>query len=340
MCSGPDFFPDRRWRRIYSDSPLVTPEAYLKNFGRLAQAQCRSDWSALPIIRNVAFRWKAEHTMSQVTSILGQRGKATDTEVSDLVSAARSLYEKLHSGFVGSGVHRIPVAGDTTKLPYAAGLSPLEKRLAWAQHFLAKQLAGTQQLRQLMGHSQFGARVVYGDCLFVTISPNEQHSALVLRISRYRQKDPYIKHGKPERIKMARRDYPSLEQPTQPGDDSVQIDLPEYDLRRALTAQDPLAVIEAYKIEILLRLGTLLGIRICPNCPRCNDGPYGCQDKFGSNMRLGGGVLGGIPALGGGAEHQGYGTPHLHVEVHVACVYQHDTLADIVRKLQEKHFSM
>ena len=54
---------------------------------------------------------------------------------------------------------------------------------------------GTQQLRQLMGHSQFGARVVYGDCLFATASPNEQHSALVLHISRYRRNDPYVRYG-------------------------------------------------------------------------------------------------------------------------------------------------
>ena len=202
MCSGPDFFPNRRWRRLFSDAPIVTPQAFLANFGRLVQAQCRSDWSALPIMRNVVFRWTAEHTMSQVTSIVGKRGSAANTEVSSLIQAAQNLYKKLHEGFVGSGVHRVPVAGDTTKLPFAAGLSPLEKKMAWAQHFLAKQMAGTQQLRQLMGHNQFGARICYGDCLFITISPNEQHSALVLRLSRYRQNDPYIRHAKSKRRRL------------------------------------------------------------------------------------------------------------------------------------------
>ena len=51
-------------------------------------------------------------------------------------------------------------------------------------------------------------------------------------------------------------------------------------------------------------------------------------------------MLGGIPALGGGTEHQGYGTPHLHVEVHVASAYQFDSLAEIVQKLQDQRFSM
>ena len=38
------------------------------------------------------------------------------------------------------------------------------------------------KLERTMGRSQFGARIVYGDCLFFTISPNEQHSCLVLRL--------------------------------------------------------------------------------------------------------------------------------------------------------------
>ena len=76
---------------------------------------------------------------------------------------------------------------------------------------------------------------------------------------------------------------------------------------RAAAARDPLAVVEGYKVEILLRLAILLGIRMCPNCPRCNrydhHGLGGCQDRFGNNMRPGGGILGGAPALGGSTEH-------------------------------------
>ena len=127
------------------------------------------------------------------------------------VKAAQSLYHHLHNGFTGKGVHRVPIAGDTTRLPYATGLTPLEKRLAWAQHHLAANLGGSQQLRQTMGHCQFGARVVYGDCIFVTISPNEQHSALVLRLSRFRRNDPYVQHGDGILQRLACADFPALE---------------------------------------------------------------------------------------------------------------------------------
>jgi hypothetical protein len=60
----------------------------------------------------------------------------------------------------------------------------------------------------------------------------------------------------------------------------------------------------------------------------------GCQDRFGNNMRPVGGVLGGMPAFGGGTEHQGGGTPHFHGEGHLVCMYQFATLEEIGAKLK------
>ena len=95
-------------------------------------------------------------------------------------------------------------------------------------------------------------------------------------------------------------------------------------------ARDPLAVVEAYKVHVCVRLAAALGVRMCPLCPRCNEGNLGCQDMFGNNMRPVGGVLGGMTALGGATEHQGHGTPHFHAEGHVVCPHQFGTLEDIV----------
>ena len=130
--------------------------------------------------------------MTPIAPVFGKRGNPNQVSSEELVKAAERLYHQLHHGFTGSGVHRLPIAGDTTRLPFAIGLSPLEKKLARAQHFLAAHLAGSQQLRQIMGHRQFGARVQYGDCLFFTVSPNEQQSALVFRLSHFRDVDPYV----------------------------------------------------------------------------------------------------------------------------------------------------
>ena len=143
--------------------------------------------------------------------------------------------------------------------------------MAWAQHFLARNLGGAQHVMQLMGYLKFGARVTYGDCICFTMSPNEQHSALVLRLSRVHQNDPYVKHRGRHWKNLARREYPDLEakeaMSAAASDNVVEVEFPEYDLRRAAAARDPHAVIEAYKVHIVLRLAGVLGVRMCPLCP-------------------------------------------------------------------------
>ena len=144
----------------------------------------------------------------------GQRGWTANTDAARFVEAAQNLYRHLHHGFIRRGISRVPIAGDTTKLPFAADLTPLERRLAWSQHFLARNLPGSHQVRQLMGHAHFGARVVCGDCVFFTISPNPQHSALVLRLSRFRGNDPYLRYRDEATTQLASNDHPPLEQST------------------------------------------------------------------------------------------------------------------------------
>ena len=196
-----------------------------------------------------------------------------------------------------------PLNGDTTRLPYADGLTERQKHLAREMRYKQQQFPGTQAARQTMGHMHWGARISYGDCLFFTISPNEQHSALVLKLSRYRRNDPCLRYADPKWSRLCGMNFPALsakrrlrsaaadasEDPPQGMQEDIGIELPEYDLRRAMAAEDPLAVVEAHRINICLRLAWLLGVRMCPDCPRCNAEAWGCQDLFGSNMRPSGG---------------------------------------------------
>ena len=187
-----------------------------------------------------------------------------------------------------------------------------------------------------MGHAEFGARVAYGDCIFFTISPNEQHSALVLRLSRYRARDPYLQEATEDADtlrEMGKRDSPPLETST------TELPIPDYEQRRIMTARDPLAVMEAYMVEVRVKLACALGLRMCPICPRCNETAHPCQDKFGSNMVPLGGILGGCVAVGAATEHQGVGTPHIHANIHVACIYQYQTLLDIADKISQQAFN-
>ena len=120
------------------------------------------------------------------------------------------------------------------------------------------------------------------------------------------------------------------------GEDYVDIELPEYDIRQTAASLDPLAVVEAHRLNVCLRLAYLLGLRMCPRCPRCNNEPWGCQDLFGSNMRPTGGTIGGAVALEIGNEHQQHGTPHAHGQVHAVCAYQFATLQEIAAKIKQE----
>ena len=58
--------------------------------------------------------------------------------------------------------------------------------------YLSGTIEGAQQIRLDMGHALFGARVEFGDPLFLTVSPSSRHSGRVCRLSRYRNNDPAI----------------------------------------------------------------------------------------------------------------------------------------------------
>ena len=101
----------------------------------------------------------------------------------------------------------------------------------------------------------------------MTVSPGERHNYLAIRLSRYRQNDPFITSRCSDAAShrpWASRNKPSLEPKA---DDEVNIDIPGYDLRRLILARDPLAAVNAFMIQIRTILATVLGVRMCPLCP-------------------------------------------------------------------------
>ena len=114
-------------------------------------------------------------------------------------------------GFVGRGIFRMPIAGDTSKLLYAEGLDAFARSLARKVNFISETLPGNQIVRKMMGHCEFGARIMHGDSIFLTISPNEHHSALVLRLIRNRANDPMLYGTEP--VDVALREISGLTRP-------------------------------------------------------------------------------------------------------------------------------
>ena len=120
----------------------------------------------------------------------------------------------------------MPVAGDTSKLPYAEGLDAFARSLARKVNFISETLPGNQIVRKMMGHCELGARIMYGDSIFITISPNEQHSALVLRLIRNRANDPML-HGT-DPVDAALRAMSGLKEPRLEADSNDEVLSNEY----------------------------------------------------------------------------------------------------------------
>ena len=81
-----------------------------------------------------------------------------------------------------------------------------------------------------MGRYGFSTHIVYGTCLFLTISPSEWHGCLAIRLSRYRDGDPVFQADTAlfER-KWIRADAPSLEAHVEADEEEASMLMPEYD---------------------------------------------------------------------------------------------------------------
>jgi len=323
MVSGPDFPGKGKWRRS-EEHAFVSFTDFVRGFARRVENPCHSDWTALPILRSVWYKYTA-NTAPMAAHYFGRRaGWTQDQAANEHVKAMQKLWHMLWHGFVGRGLTRVPVGGDTTRLPFADGLTRFEKQLARQVHYMAGHMPGSQAVRKLMGYAAHGGRVVYGDSLFLTISPNEEQSALVLHLIRNRRNDPMLQG--PTAADAALRTYSGMHAPGLEANtaDAHSLEVPCYELRRILAARDPRAVMEAYFVQIRRRLPWLLGMRMCSQCPKCNAETRRrpCQNRFGSNMLPMGGTLGGAVSMEAATEFQKKTSPHVHANIHLANAYQ------------------
>jgi len=118
------------------------------------------------------------------------------------------------------------------------------------------------------------------------------------------------------------------------GMEGVEINVPDYELRRLILARDPLCAVDAFKVLVRMVLAQLLGMRMCPDCPHCNKGGNPCQNRFGSNALPQGGIFGRCDAIFGGVESQKSGSLHLHFWAYVQRAHQHKTLLEIAELIK------
>ena len=123
---------------------------------------------------------------------------------------------------------------------------------------------------------------------------------------------------------------------------------PSYDERTQVLARDALASVDAFWIIVLAAYEHLFGLRVCPRCPDCNagkdnsvdteNGTMPCQDFYGSNATSAGGIFGRIDAAYAAVEAQkSTGALHAHLQLFIQCLHQHTPLAEILKRLRERH---
>ena len=191
-------------------------------------------------------------------------------------------------------------------------------------------ISGCQALRRRIGHILFGMRCVYGECIFVTVSPNRRHSSLIFKLSRARKGDTGFEGKDPNstdatlRTSYWRHRYASHSSPSIFGSatcvsdpdgtqTAAEVPLPEWAVRQQWLAQDPLASVHYYAIIMRVVVAAAFGVRMCFKCPDCNADcdvqrpPHdtSCQDYLGNSNKSMGGYAGIATAMAFATEFQG-----------------------------------
>ena len=148
-----------------------------RSLPRRVEAQFRRHWHFVPGLWNLYFRDQINQGASLGAGARTCPKQPQEQVEQDAAMAASALYSILKSGFyrTQSGVRR-PIAGDVTKLPFAEGITPLQKRLLADFRFRTRLVPGTQEIRSTIGHVCFWSSIVYGNGIFMTVTPGERHS--------------------------------------------------------------------------------------------------------------------------------------------------------------------
>ena len=77
-----------------------------------------------------------------------------------------------------------------TKVRWATCLTDAGRRLLQNLEHVSSQIPGTMEIRKMMRFATHAGRIRRGVPIFVTWSPDEKNSVLMLRLSRSRRRDP------------------------------------------------------------------------------------------------------------------------------------------------------
>eukprot|EP00435_Cladocopium_sp_Y103_P052258 s774_g16.t1 len=337
MPDPPAWSTKPRYRRP-PDAPQVDLSAWMRCMARRCEAQVNRDWTFGFTTWNLFFRSSinlARTIAPYDTPVFDEaQGKFCALTSVDIEAGAVQLVKALDGTYCDSRGKMRAVKGDVSRLPYVKNLRPAARKLLQNMRHTARAVPGTQEARRQMRFEISAMRIRYGVPLFITVSPDEAHQWLFVRMARTRASDPVRNAFPCQEWTSGDRDFPPLD------DDilfPIHVERLRWQQRRRLLARDPLASVDGFHVLLRLLLRHMFGLHICELCPNCNETQCPCIDRAGSSATLLGGTFGRVDALYVTLEAQkSTGSLHGHIQCFVQCLHQHTPLTEIFQLSETK----
>jgi len=196
-------------------------------------------------------------------------GASLSENLVELTEGCKKIWQRIGSNTVVINKVKKPINGNIGMLFSADDITSAEKIILRSYLNTTSNVAGCQAVRQKIGHCCFGFRVVHGEVVFLTVSPNRRHSSWLLKLSRAREQDTSLQ-GTDEVAQERRKHYgahsPNIFSHTSVFHDpdgeqvSMEIPLPDIFIRQGWNAQDPLASCHHYLCFMYIVLPAILGV--------------------------------------------------------------------------------
>eukprot|EP00435_Cladocopium_sp_Y103_P006429 s3270_g2.t1 len=214
MPDPPAWSTKPRYRRP-PDAPQVDLSAWMRCMARRCEAQVNRDWTFGFTTWNLFFRSSinlARTIAPYDTPIFDEtQGKFCALTSVDIEAGAVQLVKALDGTYCDSRGNMRAVKGDVSKLPYVKNLRPAARKLLQNMRHTARALPGTQEARRQMRFEISAMRIRYGVPLFITVSPDEAHQWLFVRMARTRASDPVRNAFPCQEWMSGDRDFPPLD---------------------------------------------------------------------------------------------------------------------------------
>jgi hypothetical protein len=291
----------QRWRKLAGEAVLL-PGEHAKMLSTRAEMQIAGDWMVVPGARNLHWRYAVLHSAFMVCKQKVAPGESLSENLTELIEATKKIWQRISSNVVSINEQKRNINGNLGMIFSADNPTSTEQIILRSYLNTTASIAGCQAIRSRIGHCCFGFRVVQGEVIFVTLSPNRKHSAMILKLSRSRRNDTSLLVD--DLVSRARKQHCGPDTPhifTQhcvtedPEAEQVSIEIPLPDLltRQGWNAQDPLASCHHYLFVMYVIVPAMFGVRMCFCCPDCNADDSAanvghhaekpCSDYFGCN---------------------------------------------------------